>query len=72
MQLTSLDFSHGRILALPLFPPCSQLTGLKLTRLPLAALPTPLLLHPRALYKRCEQEGVNIGHLQATTDSGNF
>lgn len=52
---------HGRILALPLFPPRSQLTGLKPTRLSLAALPNPLLLHARVLYKHRGQEGVNVG-----------
>lgn len=25
-----------------------------------------------SLYKHCRQEGVNGGHLQTTTDSGNF
>lgn len=63
---------HGQILALPPFLPRSQLTGLKPTRLSLAALPTPLLHHPSPLYKHHGQKGVNIGHLQTTTDSGKF
>lgn len=37
---------HGQILALLPFLPRSQFTGLKPTRLSLAALPTPLLHHP--------------------------
>lgn len=40
--------------------------------LALAALSIPSLHHFSALYKHHGQEGVNIGHLQTTTDSGKF
>jgi len=63
---------HAWIPAWSPSPAHSQLAGLQPTRLSPAELPTPLLLHPGALYKHCGQEGVNVGHLQTTADSGNF